>query len=150
MKYTHSDLVNLGKTWLTKKGCGVVYSELKTWNNSGEIPDVLGFRSSTSILIECKTSISDFKADSKKPFRIKPEKGMGDWRFFLTVKGLLKDIELPKGWGLLEVSNNKIRIKSGGPKGNSWYKRPFKANYSAERSFLYSIIRRLQGDYEQD
>jgi Holliday junction resolvase len=141
MKYTHKDLVDLGKEWLVKQKWPVVYTELKTYNNSGEIPDVLGFKSSTSILIECKTSLADFKVDGKKRFRAKPSLGMGNYRYFLIEKDLLKDIELPKDWGLLEINKDKIRIKQ-----KAVYTRNI--NLHAERSFLYSIIRRIRGDYE--
>ncbi|MDA3176190.1 hypothetical protein JWE21_29185, partial [Klebsiella pneumoniae] len=40
-------------------------------------------------LIEAKCSRSDLLADRKKPFRVEPEKGMGDWRFMISEPGIV-------------------------------------------------------------
>ena len=70
----------------------------------GEQPDVLGIDSfGESILVEVKISRADFFADKKKPWRKNPEMGMGDFRVYLTPKGLLKPDEIPYGWMLWEV-----------------------------------------------
>ena len=82
-------------------GYGKVWIVLET---HGEQPDVLGISAcGESILLEVKTSRSDFFADKKKPWRINPEIGMGDFRVYLTPKGLLKPEEIPYGWMLWEV-----------------------------------------------
>ena len=70
----------------------------------GEQPDILGISSfGESILIEVKVSRSDFLADKKKLWRSNPEMGMGDFRVYLTPKGLLKPDDIPHGWMLWEV-----------------------------------------------
>ncbi|BBI90438.1 hypothetical protein HYO65_gp046 [Tenacibaculum phage PTm1] len=73
--------------------------------------------------------------------------GMGDFRFFIAPKGMIKVDELPNNWGLIEVSENgKSRIKHNPfGKGNiySSWKRNEK-NIIAERQMLYSALRRLQ------
>jgi hypothetical protein len=76
---THAELIELGRNWLIKPyascapyghtGCGVILTELCAATAFGEQPDILGFCTKTTILIECKTSRSDFYADKKKPFR---------------------------------------------------------------------------------
>ena len=62
MIFTHSELVDIAEKWLFKR-CGFAFKELTTINQ--ETPDAIGFRSGESILVECKTSRSDFHADKK-------------------------------------------------------------------------------------
>jgi hypothetical protein len=61
-------------------------------------------------LVECKISRADFLADRNKPFRVKPELGVGSERFYLAPKDLVKVEELPPGWGLLEYQNRSIEL----------------------------------------
>ena len=51
---------------------------------------------------------ADFLADRAKPFRQKPEQGVGSERFYLTPASLVKVQELPAGWGLLEYRRGRI------------------------------------------
>lgn len=111
---THAELVEKGRAWLAKK-CPVVLSELVS--AAGETPDVIGFEGRVvesgygSHLIECKTSRTDFRADANKYWRLYPENGMGDYRYYLTVQGLLSMGELPDKWGLLEITKGgRIKI----------------------------------------
>jgi hypothetical protein len=53
-------------------------------------------------------SRADFLADRDKPFRQRPEIGVGCERYYLTPRGLLRTEELPRGWGLLEVNGREI------------------------------------------
>lgn len=104
---THYDLVKLGRKWLRKaRDCRVVLSE--TQAKSGEIPDVIGWRGQFSILIECKTSLADFRRDLAKWFR-NSGFGIGQQRFFMAPVGVIPAKELPEGWGLLEVDGNIVR-----------------------------------------
>ncbi len=67
---THADLVERAARWLrSTKKCGVVLTEFVT--SSPETPDAIGwtYGGNWSILVECKTSLSDFYADSKKQGR---------------------------------------------------------------------------------
>ncbi len=103
----HQSLVATAAKWLGKK-CAVVVTDLVT--SAGETPDAMGWSSFQSILVECKASRSDFKADARKHFRIRDE-GMGNLRYYMTPEGLIQPAELPAGWGLLEVApNGKVRV----------------------------------------
>jgi Holliday junction resolvase-like predicted endonuclease len=138
----HKELTETACKWLKNQGCRVVISELSS--SAGEEPDAIGWRSGVSILIECKTSRSDFKLDSKKIWRRKPNLGMGNWRFYLCEENLIKPHELiNNGWGLLYVKNNKIK-KIIAPKGNCcWYKAaPFESNKDNEIKILVSALSR--------
>lgn len=99
--FTHGELVTLAETWLWRQGCGVVFAELSTLATP-ETPDAIGFRTTTSILIECKATRADFLADKNKPFRRDPSRGMGDWRFYFTPKGLINKSELPEAGASLK------------------------------------------------
>jgi hypothetical protein len=104
---THAQLVAKAVHWLRRYRCGVVLSEQAC--ASGEIPDAIGWkRACHSVLVECKVTRSDFLADRAKPFRLKPERGVGCERFYLVPAGLLRREELSAGWGLLELRQNKI------------------------------------------
>ncbi len=104
---THAQLVQQAVRWLRGYRCGVVLSEQAC--ASGEMPDAIGWkRASHSVLVECKISRADFLADREKPWRQKPEVGVGCERFYLAPAGLLRPEELPAGWGLLECRNRDI------------------------------------------
>lgn len=137
---THSELIQIGAKWLKKK-CGVVLVEQKSFND--EIPDIIGFNSNGSFVIEAKTSRADFLADQKKPFRITPNDGMGDWRFFITPKDLIRIEELPNDWGLLEVNDKGKIVNEYNPfgKGNiysQWIRKG--KNIKAEWNVMYSAL----------
>jgi hypothetical protein len=97
---THEQLVKAGKIWLLNtKRCRVVATELVT--GVQEQPDIIGWQNFKSFMIECKVSRSDFFADAKKSHRL-PKCGMGEMRWYLTPRGLVKPEEVPDGWGLIE------------------------------------------------
>ncbi|MGA2425409.1 MAG: hypothetical protein ABSG07_15505 [Terriglobales bacterium] len=104
---THARLVSMAVQWLRRYRCGVVLSEQASV--SGEMPDAIGWkRACHSVLVEGKVSRADFLADRDKPFRQRPEIGVGCERYYLTPRGLLRTEELPRGWGLLEVNGREI------------------------------------------
>lgn len=107
---THKDLVRKAKAWLkTAEKCTVVLTE-KGASGAYEIPDAIGFKNARhSVLIECKTSRSDFRADSNKWFR-EDGLGMGQTRYYMAPIGVIPKDELPQGWGLLEVDKKKIKV----------------------------------------
>lgn len=106
---THAQLVEKGVRWLRSYRCGVVLSEQACI--SGETPDAIGWKQAChSVLVECKVTRADFLADCAKPFRHKPEKGVGSERFYLTPPVLLKVEELPLGWGLLELRHGRVEM----------------------------------------
>ncbi len=108
---THAKLVDWAVAWLRRYRCGVVLSEQACI--SGEMPDAIGWkRACHSVLVECKVSRADFLADREKPFRQKPETGVGCERYYLAPRGLIRVHELPAGWGLLDVVGREVeRVK---------------------------------------
>lgn len=144
-EFSHSRLVEIAYRWvLNNTSCGIAFKELSTVTD--EIPDVIGFGSGNhSVLIECKTSRSDFLADKKKLFRQHPWMGMGSHRLYLCPKGIVKIEDLPEGWGLIEV-NEKGKAKCVHKKWEGNYDRGNyfeKKNTEAEMSMMYSALRRL-------
>jgi hypothetical protein len=104
---THAELVKIAKKWLIKaRQCTVVLTE--TQAQSGEIPDVIGWRGQYSIKIECKASRADFRKDREKWYRHSGP-GIGQQRFFMAPTSIVPHDEIPPGWGLLEVSGNVVK-----------------------------------------
>jgi len=149
-EFTHGELVDRGAKWLRNNGCGFVLKELTS--STTETPDVIGWCSGASILIEVKTNRADFFNDVRKSFRRRVENGMGNYRLYLTPVGLVTVDELPPGWGLIYARGKTIQ-RVLAPLGNVWsghYGRDhyFKANLKAERAIMFSALRRveLRGD----
>lgn len=116
---THDELVTRAGRWLRNTmRCGVVLTEFSSY--AQENPDAIGWRSGGlwSYLIECKTSISDFYADGKKPGRngkhaLSRRAGIGREKYYMTPKGLLGAERVRRnrpGWGLLEVCGRSVRV----------------------------------------
>ncbi len=104
---THDDLVKRARRWLTSTArCRFVLTEMRSVY-AYEEPDAIGWRGTVSIVIECKTSRSDFMADKKKG-AAKASKRLGAFRLYMTPPGLLKPEETPEGWGLLEVYQDMV------------------------------------------
>lgn len=141
---THDDLCLRAEKWLKTQGCGVVFHDrFQPYTPNGEQPDAIGWKDGLSFLVECKTSRSDFLADKKKKFRIDPSLGMGDYRFYMCPPGVIKEEDLPEGWGLLYVTPKQVR-KVVFPKSNCWHNfKPFEANKIAENYMMLSALRRL-------
>lgn len=168
---THDDIADFTAKNLKSKGWHVTFSNM-TDPIQHEQPDALGINIyGDSILCEVKTSRSDFMADAKKEFRLYPERGMGDYRVYVTPKGLLSPQELPYGWMLWEV-HGRVRPIMKVIKGKkdtkkkhpiySWsstvseypntneeeyyHFRNTDKNYRREFQWLHKIIRRAEED----
>lgn len=124
MVHSHKELCAMAAAWLQRPssrngpGCTISISETANFIND-EIPDAIGWRVNKylgggSVLVEVKTTRSDFLVDAKKPHRLNPEQGMGKFRYYMAPEGLLKIDELPEKWGLLEVnSKGHIKVRAG-------------------------------------
>ena len=89
--------------------CGIILSE--QYCATGEVPDVIAWKGfCKSVLVECKVSRADFLADATKPFRLKPEDGMGSQRFYLAPTGIILAGDLPCHWGLLELRGHNVHL----------------------------------------
>jgi hypothetical protein len=135
---THAQLVEKAVRWLRRYRCGVVLSEQACV--SGEMPDAIGWkRACHSVLVECKVTRADFMADRSKPFRLKPEQGVGCERFYLTPAGLVRREELPTGWGLLEHCGGKIEMTCSSAKNLRTA-----AGFRYEMNLLLASLRRVE------
>lgn len=113
----HDELCRRAGKWLLHRyRCEVVLVEPRSLRTM-EQPDAIGWKGNGwSVLVECKTSRADFKADAKKVFRRCPDIGLGQERWYLTPKGLLKPDEVPEGWGLVEVCGKVLKVVVPAPK----------------------------------
>ncbi len=135
---THPQLVERAVRWLRVYRCGVVLSEQACV--SGEMPDAIGWkRASHSVLVECKVTRADFLVDRDKPFRLKPEQGVGCERFYLTPPDLVKVEELPAGWGLLEYRRGRIDVMRPSAKNLRTAK-----GFGYEMNLLLASLRRVE------
>lgn len=153
-KYTHAELCQKAVNWLKRGhtaggyGCPNAFSEIPAGSNGGEIPDAIGIKTAEgieTIVVEVKVSVSDFKADGKKPHRKNPVMGMGNYRYFLCPKGLIDISELPDKWGLIEVGDRGVLTvvhghkAEGASRKNFW----FESNRDAELSLCSIMLARL-------
>lgn len=145
---THDDLVRRAVAWLKrpavraldgparywrKGGCGVVVPELVS--SAPESPDAIGWISGGySYLVECKCSLSDFRADRQKAHRAH---GAGAQRLFICEPGVIPPDELPAGWGLLHCHAERITVEVVPAHNNE-------RNIVAEMSMMYSLLRRVE------
>src|SRR4051812_17364381 len=135
---THAQLVERAVHWLRSYRCGVVLSEQACI--SGEMPDAIGWKKAChSVMVECKVSRADFLVDREKPFRSKPESGVGCERFYLTARGLIRIEELPVGWGLLQVCGREIEKVKASAKN---LRTPVGFGY--EMNLLLASLRRVE------
>ena len=141
---THDDLVKRAERWLKNTlRCRVVLCELVAYTTCGEIPDAIGWVGQHSVLVECKTSRSDFLAEQRKFFRdpYYHDKTCGDWRFFLTPPGLVTEQDVPDGWGVYEVRGKTVRHVAGLKYANGSFP-PFSAGKDSEVALLVSALSR--------
>ena len=101
-----------------------------------ENPDIWAFNGWSTIIVEVKTSRQDFFNDPKKWWNQPGHENCigGNYRYYLTPKGLLKPDDLPGGVGLLEYDGKNIeRVHKA-----------FRHDVSnhADRIILASILRR--------
>jgi hypothetical protein len=135
---THAQLVVKAVRWLRHYRCGVVLSEQACV--SGEMPDAIGWKQKChSVLVECKASRADFLVDRAKPFRLKPEQGVGSERFYLTPRGLVQREELPVGWGLLELRGRGVEMVHQAAKNLRTA-----AGFRYEMNLLLASLRRVE------
>lgn len=130
---SHAECVGFAAEYMHRHN-NVVLPEFFTHN--AELPDVLAFDMRNSTVVEVKVSRGDFLKDAKKSFRINPNSGMGDYRYYFCPKDLIKIEELPYGWGLLYV------YPSGAVRMQIESKHFFKKDINAEYHALYYYARR--------
>lgn len=135
---THADLVKYACKWLKGRSDIVLCERNGLW----EIPDVIGLKLFSSIMIECKISRADFLRDKNKRSR-KMDDMAGNYRLFCCPKGLLSESDLPDGWGLLEVyPSGYTRLADKKYLSSYKYHHSLKSDgYRMERHLLFTVIR---------
>lgn len=133
---THKAAVRRVGNWLkNSRSCGIVVTELSTACH--ETPDAIGFYGSGgSILVEVKVNRSDFLNDRNKSFRVMPETGMGDRRYFAAPPDVIKPGDDLGSWGLLEIREHQIKVVREAV--------PQEAKKVSELKLLMSAMRRLE------
>jgi hypothetical protein len=139
---THKEIVQKTAKYLKRHernivlpNCPYVYTELVCVNNTGEIPDIIGFNYCISIMIEVKTTRTDFLNDKKKRARQNNNEGMGQMKLYCCPENMIRPEEIPTDWGLLYITDKGKITMIQTPKRHD-------ANIITERSLLLSVIRR--------
>jgi hypothetical protein len=109
----HRELVKRACIWLKgHQKCQIVFGEPTMAVN--ELPDAIGWRGWFSEVIECKTSLSDLKADAKKrQRRLGYGVGMKRWVMMpleLAVNSGLESMPSHEGWGLLGAKGKRVKV----------------------------------------
>ena len=146
MKITHKQLNILGDKFLRTSvkslyKCQITRIELVT--GVFETPDVIGFYSGRSVLIESKTNRMDFLNDKKKIHR--NGVGIGDYRLFLCKEGVINEEDLYDDWGLLHTDGKKVWVVA-----DATYRIDWDSGHPRDKTndtmVMYSIMRRYKVD----
>lgn len=86
-----------------------VVVELITYGR--EDADVWGTNGAATTLVEVKTSRADFLKDREKQHRKDPISGMGNFRWYYALEGIIKEAELPENWGLVEADESGKMVR---------------------------------------
>lgn len=135
----HKELLLKAKSWLAGTNrCNPVFIERGS-QRLCEFPDAIGWDAHECIVVECKASLDDFRADKKKACR--NGGGLGSKRYFMVPAALQEAVEkeLPEGWGLVVMNEhgivNRVRFKDSAN---------HERNHQAEVFFLRSRILEIQ------
>ena len=150
---THSDLVKRAAVWLrTHRACTVVGTEFNVQGCS-ESPDAIGWNfAGHCVVVECKTSLADFRNDAKKFFRRAGYAPAGSERWYMAPIGVIPHEEIPKGYGLIEVkptggfisyANGKRLSNAGRGWGGETRFDGADRNARTETAILVSILRQI-------
>ena len=111
---THDDLVDRAARWLLNSfGSKLVIVNAKPWS-CREHPDAIGWnQAGESVVVECKVSLEDFRAERNKPWRTHGA-GLGFKRFYMIPESLWQSdrprLFVPQGTGLLIVGSRYVTI----------------------------------------
>jgi hypothetical protein len=135
---THGELVKRAVRWLTStQRCGVVLAEISTVAH--ENPDAIGWQAHKSILVECKTSRSDFLGQRDKPC-VRANCLVGNERYYLCEAYVIRPEDVDDtGFGLLWVDGDYVRIRS-----KAQFRSLSPSEYQDERTMLVSALRRIK------
>jgi hypothetical protein len=102
------------------------------------MPDAIGWHGGWTFLVECKVTRADFNADAKKSFRVTPEHGVGDFRYYLTTgPDIISVDDIPEKWGLLHLTprGRVIVVRHA--------ERHEEKSYHAENELVIAAMRRI-------
>ena len=112
---THDELVDRAGRWLLNScRCKLVIVRAQPWS-CREHPDAIGWNhAGESVVLECKMSRDDFRADRQKAWRTHGA-GMGGKRFYMIPESLWQSdgahLCVPQGIGLLIVGTRRVTVQ---------------------------------------
>lgn len=90
---------------------GYKYVAVELLTYGSEDPDVWGTNGAGTAVVEVKTSRADFLRERKKKCRQNPIEGMGNFRWYYALEGIIKEEELPENWGLVEADESGKMVR---------------------------------------
>lgn len=96
---------------------------MNTWPSKGH----------NTVAVEIKVSRADFFRETNNPRKRESAESVARECYFATPKGLVTELEVPKGWGLIEVNNGKCRTVVKAQQGS----RPVH-----DESFIAALLKR--------
>lgn len=140
---THRELVERAVRWLrSHHRCRVVLAEIHS--AAGERPDAIGWKSVCQcVLVECKTSRSDFLVDARKTGRRLPEMQLGHERWYFVADPTIATPEEvhARGFGLAVVDGRSVKRVLKAPSHNAG---DWGSGARREVSLLVSVLARYQ------
>lgn len=117
----HYELCKLGARFIRRRnnptlpyGVPCKFATVELVCYGAELTDVWGTTGDRTVIIEVKTSRSDFLADKRKYARSKTAEELrhqiGNYRYYLCPEGVIKEDDLPDNWGLLVYDGKKIHM----------------------------------------
>lgn len=135
---THDDLVKRAVRWLTNtQHCGVVLAEMSA--AAMERPDAIGWQAHKSILVESKTSRSDYLAQRNKPC-VQAGRLIGNERYYLCEPHVIQlpDVE-GTDFGLLWIKDGGVSVRL-----RAKHRALSVPELCDERAMLVSALRRIR------
>lgn len=110
--------------WLRfQKRCPLAFLERGPRNPYGRRPDALGITPARYMVeIEIKRSVSDFRADSKKPhivFRDSLINRWPKWFYYLVPPSIVDKVQVPEWAGLMTVDDYYVRVRKEAPRNEA-------------------------------
>lgn len=117
MQISHGDLVKRAQRWLIGTArCNLALIHRQPWSCK-EHPDAIGWLpDGRCIVVECKMSPADWRADRYKAFRRAGQAPMGMYRYYLTPKGVITHNGwTPEGHGWIELCGSRVFKRVAAP-----------------------------------
>lgn len=118
LQQLEDDLINNALGFAMRKFSGSIIEVRPKAKGVVEVPDVIVFSESYSIIFKVLTNPLQIAVEEYKDYRKYPYQGLGDFRLYVCRKKIAHELKLPKGWGLITIDENGKRKLEVNPFNN--------------------------------